>query len=168
MCPSPPRCCATVASLRGGPTMEDDAFPRGLHRRIETQERRVGELESAMVSLQSTYAAASRPEGDAAGAVVLAERLAQNTGGIRRRCSRAPAVPSHGPALARLGTVHFGYGIVGERVPRARSALRQRLARRIALPRARPPCAASPLRLPAVLCYRQRQLQRVRKCALSL
>ncbi len=61
--------------------MADNASPKGLHRRIEAQERRVGEIESAMVSLQSTYAAASRPEGDAAGAVVLAERLAQTQGG---------------------------------------------------------------------------------------
>ena len=165
MCPSPPRCCATVASLRGGQTMADDASPKGLHRRIEAQERRIGEIESAMVSLQSTYAAASRPEGDAAGAVVLAERLAQTQGGYDDALLVLRELQDHGPALARLGTVHIGYGVVGERVPRARPALRQRLARRIALPRARPPCAASPLRLPAVLCYRQRQLQRVRKCA---
>ena len=59
--------------------MADNAPPKGLHRRIEAQERRVGEIESAMVSLQSTYAAASRPEGDAAGAS-LAERLAQTQG----------------------------------------------------------------------------------------
>ena len=59
--------------------MADDASPKGLHRRIEAQERRIGEIESAMVSLQSTYAAASRPEGDAAGAS-LAERLAQTQG----------------------------------------------------------------------------------------
>ena len=60
--------------------MADDASPKGLHRRIEAQERRIGEIELAMVSLQSTYAAASRPEGDGAGAG-LAERLAQTQGG---------------------------------------------------------------------------------------
>ena len=59
--------------------MADNASPKGLHRRIEAQERQLGELESAMVSLQSTYAAASRPEGDATGAS-LAERLAQTQG----------------------------------------------------------------------------------------
>ena len=59
--------------------MADNAMPKGLHRRIEAQERRIGEIELAMVSLQSTYAAASRPEGDAAGAS-LAERLAQTQG----------------------------------------------------------------------------------------
>ena len=60
--------------------MADNVMPKGLHRRIEAQERRIGEIESAMVSLQSTYAAASRPEGDGAGAG-LAERLAQTQGG---------------------------------------------------------------------------------------
>ena len=61
--------------------MADHEALRGLHKRIETQERRLAELESAMVTLQSAYAAASRPGGDSAGAGVLAERLAQTQGG---------------------------------------------------------------------------------------
>ena len=59
--------------------MADHEAPRGLHKRIETQERRLAELESAMVTLQSTYAGASRPEGDAEGAG-LTETLAQTQG----------------------------------------------------------------------------------------
>ena len=59
--------------------MADHEAPRGLHKRIETQERRLAELESAMVTLQSAYAAASRPGGDAEGAG-LAEGLAQTQG----------------------------------------------------------------------------------------
>ena len=59
--------------------MADHEAPRGLHKRIETQERRLAELESAMVTLQSAYAAASRPGGDAERAG-LPEMLAQTQG----------------------------------------------------------------------------------------
>ena len=59
--------------------MADHEAPRGLHKRIETQERRLAELESAMVTLQSAYAGASRPGGDAEGAG-LAGGLAQTQG----------------------------------------------------------------------------------------
>ena len=59
--------------------MADNASPKGLHRRIEAQERRLGEIELAMVTLQSEYAGASRPGGDAEGAG-LAEGLAQTQG----------------------------------------------------------------------------------------
>ena len=59
--------------------MGDHKAPRGLHKRIESQERRLAELESAMVTLQSAYAGASRPGGDAEGAG-LTETLAQTQG----------------------------------------------------------------------------------------
>ena len=59
--------------------MADHEAPKGLHTRIESQERRLAKLESAMVTLQSAYAGASRPGGDAEGAG-LAETLAQTQG----------------------------------------------------------------------------------------
>ena len=144
--------------------MADHEAPRGLHKRIETQERRLAELESAMVTLQSAYAAASRPGGDAEGAG-LAERLAQTQGEyddalLVLRDLQAMARRLHDWRLTPVDTASWAsvcrkLGI----------AFSQRSALHPALPRASPPRAASPLRLPAVLCYRQRQLPRVSTCA---
>ena len=164
MRPLPPRGCATVASLRGGQTMGDREAPRGLHKRTKTQERRLAELESAMVTLQSAYAGASRPGGDAEGAG-LAGGLAQTQGEYDDALLVLRDLQAMARRLRDWGLSTVGHGVVGERLPQTRFAFSQRIARHPALPRASPPRAASPLRLPAVLCYRQRQLPRVSTCA---
>ena len=51
-------------------------MPRGLHKRIEAQERRVAELEASIAALQSEYAVATPPLNEGGEELGLAERLA--------------------------------------------------------------------------------------------
>ena len=157
--------CYRCPTLRGGRTMADHEAPKGLH--IDALRPRSGgsaELESAMVTLQSDVRSRVPARGRC-GRSRSGREAGSNTGGIRRRSNRAAGSPGHGPPLARLATDPGRYGVVGERLPQTRFAFNQRGALHPALPRASPPRAASPLRLPAVLCYRQRQLPRVSTCA---
>ena len=59
--------------------MPEEAAPKGLHRRIDAQERRLEELEASMVALQSEYAAAGSSHGNLDYSQ-LAERLALTQG----------------------------------------------------------------------------------------
>lgn len=56
--------------------MQDNAAPKGLHRRMDARERNLAELEAAMAALQSEYALAAKSAGDGLAPRQLADRLA--------------------------------------------------------------------------------------------